>query len=236
MPFYSDGDLTGRIWNMKCDDYRLLMMDDLYDEISSEDKERLNDHLKTCTGCREKYRTLRATAGRLKQWEDIEPHMKLTFVHQPASRFADFFQSLKAWKLPTRLAVCAAAGLFLLSLFNTRIQYANGQFSFQASLFKSGPEIPAAQLATKTDLDDLRRENYQMVATILDEYAKRNKIETAVMFEKFYDELEKQRKNDLYVLSNAVEQIQTGTSRRLEQTDRTLGSLIQYVNLQNRGR
>jgi len=82
----------------------------------------------------------------------------------------------------------------------------------------------------------MRQENYQMVATILDEYAKRNKIETAVMFNKFYDELDKQRQNDLRLVSNAVEQVQYGTTQRLQRTDQTLGTLIEYVNMQNQGR
>ena len=221
---------------MKCDDYRLLMMDALYDEISADDKKELEKHIKSCAGCREKYQALQLTRNTLAGWEDTEPRVNLTFVSQPASHLSDFFQNLKTWKLPTRLGIVTASVLLLLSLFNTKIQYTDGQFAFQMSLFNPGPKIPETELVTQTDLETMRQENYQMVATILDEYSKRNKIETAVMFDRLYDELEKQRQNDMYALSNAVEQVQYGTTRRLERTDRTLGTLIEYVNMQNQGR
>lgn len=221
---------------MKCEDYRLLMMDALYDEISSKDKKALEAHLQSCSACREKYHALQATTQTLEKWEDAEPRVNLTFVSQPASRLADFLNNLKTWKLPLRLGIAAASLLFLLSLFNTKIQYADGQFSFETSLFQRGAQIPAAELVTQADLDNLRRENYQMVAVVLDEYAKRNKIETAVLLDQLYTELEKQRQQDLRLVSNAVEQIQYGTSQRLERTDRTLGTLIEYVNMQSQGK
>lgn len=221
---------------MKCNDYRLLMMDALFDEISGTDKKTLDDHLECCSACREKYHSLQATTRTLGKWEDTEPRVNLTFVSQPASRVSDFFNKLKAWKMPARLGVALASLLLLLSLFNTKIKFADGQFAFETSLFSRGPQIQPDQLVTQTDLDNMRQENYQMVATILDEYAKRNKIETAVMFNKFYDELDKQRQNDLRMVSNAVEQVQYGTAQRLQRTDQTLGTLIEYVNMQSQGR
>jgi len=221
---------------MKCEDYRLLMMDALYDEISGKDKKALEAHLQSCSACREKYHALQATTQRLEKWEDAEPRVNLTFVSQPASHLTDFFNNLKTWKLLLRLGIAAASLLFLLSLFNTKIQYADGQFSFETSLFQRGAQIPATELVTQADLDNLRRENYQMVAVVLDEYAKRNKIETAVLLDQLYTELEKQRQHDLRLVSNAVEQIQYGTSQRLERTDRTLGTLIEYVNMQSQGK
>ncbi|MBU0713212.1 zf-HC2 domain-containing protein [bacterium] len=221
---------------MKCNDYRLLMMDALYDEISGVDKKTLDTHLKSCPDCRVKYHTLQTTTQTLKKWEDVEPHVNLTFVSQPASRIADFFRNLKSWKLPVRMGVAVASLLLLLSLFNTKIQITDGQFAFETSLFSRGSQTPSPELVTQTDLDNMRQENYQMVATILDEYAKRNKIETAVLFDKFYDELEKQRRTDLQLVSNAVEQVQYGTTQRLQRTDRTLGTLIEYVNMQSQGR
>jgi len=104
---------------MKCDDYRLLMMDALFDEISGTDKKTLDDHLESCSDCREKFQTLLATTQTLEKWEDVEPRVNLTFVSQPASRVSDFFNKLKTWKMPARLGVALALLLLLLSLFNT---------------------------------------------------------------------------------------------------------------------
>jgi len=221
---------------MKCSDYRMLMMDALYDEISGDNIKTLDTHLESCPDCREKYRALQVTTHTLEKWEDVEPHVNLTFVSQAASRFSDFFKNLKSWKLPIRLGVAVASLLLLLSLFNTKIQYSDGQFAFETNLFNRGQRNQSTELVTQTDLDNMRQENYQMVAAILDEYAKRNKIETAVLFDKFYNELDKQRQNDLRLVSNAVEQVQYGTAQRLERTDHTLGTLIEYVNMQSQGR
>ena len=221
---------------MKCSDYHMLMMDALYDEISGGNKKALDAHLESCPDCREKYQALQATTHTLEKWEDVKPHVNLTFVSQTGSRFVDFFRNLKSWKLPVRFGVAVASLLLLLSLFNTKIQYSDGQFAFETDLFNRGRQNQSTELVTQTDLDNMRQENYQMVAAILDEYAKRNKIETAVLFDKFYDELDKQRRNDLRLVSNAVDQVQYGTTQRLARTDRTLGTLIEYVNMQSQGR
>lgn len=213
-----------------------MMMDALYKEISGKDKKILDSHLKSCESCREKYKVLQATTRTLEKWEDAEPRVNLTFVSQPASRLSDFVERLKTWKLPMRLGIAAASVLLLLSIANTRIQISAGQFAFETSLFNRQASLPAAELVKQSDLDNLRQENYQMVATILDEYSKRNKIETAVMLEDFYNQFEKQRQNDLRLVSSAVEQVQYGTTQRFQRTDRTLGTLIEYVNMQNQGR
>ncbi|MGC9364432.1 MAG: anti-sigma factor family protein [Fidelibacterota bacterium] len=220
---------------MKCDDIRLLMMDALYDEISAGDQEVLDMHLQSCPACRRKYAALRATTEVLGQWEDQEPHVNLTFVNQPTGRFTELIRQLKSWTLAGRLGVATAALLLLLALFNTSIRFSDGEFAFETGLFNH-KRIDPADFVTKSDLEQLRRENYQIVSAIIEEYDKRSKIDTAVMLDKFYEELERQREEDLRMVGTVMDQLQYGTAQRLEQTDRTLGTLIEYVSAQSGGR
>ena len=218
---------------MKCEEYRLLMMDAIYDEITPDDLKILKNHLKQCSECRTKFATLKATTQTLAQWPDAEPGINLTFVTQPASRFGELLKQLKSYKMPYRLGLAFATALVFLALINTRIHIGQGQFDFESSLLGQKPQPPTTNLTTQTDLDNLRQENYQLVAAILEEYSRRNKIETAVMLDAFYNEIERKRQNDLRLVSDAMEQVQYGTTRRIDQTDRALGTLINYVNLQN---
>jgi len=220
---------------MKCDKYRLLMMDAIYDEITQDDLKILKNHLKHCSECQTKFATLKATTRTLARLPDVEPGVNLTFVTQPASRFGEFLKQLKSYKTPYRLGLALATALVLLALINTRIHIGQGQFDFESSLLGQKAQPQTVNLATQTDLDNLRQENYQLVAAILEEYSRRNKIETAVMLDAFYNEIERKRQNDLRVVSEAMTQVQYGTTRRIDQTDRALGTLIHYVNLQNQG-
>jgi hypothetical protein len=220
---------------MKCEEYRLLMMDAIYDEITQDDLKSLKNHLAQCSDCRAKFDTLKATTQTLAQWPDVEPGVNLTFVTQPVSRLGELLKRLKSYKTPYRLGLALASALVLLALINTRVNLGQGQFDFESSLLGHKSQPPATNLATQTDLDNLRQENYQLVTAILDEYSRRNKVETAVMLNAFYNEIEKKRQNDLQLVSNAMEQVQYGTSQRIEQTDRALGTLIKYVNLQSQG-
>lgn len=217
---------------MKCEDIRLLMMEALYDEISAADKQILNTHLESCSGCRQKYAALQVTVHTLEKWEDVEPRVNLTFVKQPVMRFSALIERLKSWTLPARLGAAVAALLLLLALFNTSIRFSDGGFAFETGLFNH-KRIDPADFATKSDLEQLRRENYQLVSAVIEEYDKRNRIETAVMLDQFYDELERQRKEDLRLVGAAVDHLQYGTAQRLEQTDRTLGTLIEYISAQS---
>jgi len=218
---------------MKCEEYRLLMMDAIYDEITRDDLKILKNHLGKCSECRTKFATLKATTQTLAQWPDVEPGVNLTFVTQPASRLGELLKQLKSYKTPYRLGLALATALVLLALINTRIHIGQGQFDFESSLLGQKSQPPTTNLATQTDLDNLRQENYQLVTAILEEYSRRSKIETAVMLDAFYNEIERKRQNDLRLVSNAMAQVQYGTTRRIDQTDRALGTLIQYVNLQN---
>jgi len=94
----------------------------------------------------------------------------------------------------------------------------------------------ATETVTQTDLENLRKENYQIVAAILDEYSKRNRIETAMLLKDFYNDFNQRRQTDLKLVSNTVEQMYSGTEQRMDRTDRALGTLIQYVNMQNQSR
>lgn len=218
---------------MKCEEYRLLMMDAIYDEITQDDLKILKNHLTQCSECRTKFETLKATTQTLAQWPDVEPGVNLTFVAQPASRLTELFKSLQTYRTPYRLGLALAAALVLLALINTRIHIGQGQFDFESSLLSHKSPPQTENLVTQTDLNNLRQENYQLVTAILDEHSRRNKIETAVMLDAFYNEIERKRQNDLRLVSNAMEQVQYGTTQRIEHTDRALGTLIQYVNLQS---
>ncbi len=217
---------------MKCEDFKLLMIDLMYDEISPDDRGKLENHLKSCKSCKEKFSALKATSNTLKRWEDIEPKVNLTFVNESKNFFAGFVEKIRPVRILYGLGIACASILIILSVANTNISVKDGNFNLQMSLFKTSPGEQERGKVTKMDLEELRRENINLVSNLLEEYSKQQRVETAMLFDEFYKNIEYKRQTDLKFVSSALQQVHYGAEQRLDQTDRALSSLIRYVNVQ----
>ena len=58
---------------MKCNDIQSLMIEDIYDEITSDNKKLLQKHLEKCKNCSAEYQELKVTSDTLKLWKDEKP-------------------------------------------------------------------------------------------------------------------------------------------------------------------
>jgi len=217
---------------MKCEDFKLLMIDYLYDEISTDNRSKLENHLKSCKSCQEKLSVLKATSNTLKKWEDVDPKVNLTFVNESKTFFAGLIEKIRPVKILYGLGIACASLLIILSIANTSIRIKDGNFDLQMSLFKSSSEEQVNGKVTKTDVEELRRENINLVSNLLEEYSKQQRVETAMLFDEFYKNIEYKRQTDLRFVSSALQQVHYGAEQRLDQTDRALSSLIRYVNVQ----
>lgn len=221
---------------MKCKDYHLLMVDELYGEISTDDDKRLQKHLRSCAECRERYESLLSVNKVLKRWPEEEPQVALSFVAQPAYRWKTYWDRLRSLKFVPRLAAIGAFALLILSILNIRVDYGDGHFAVGSALFTNATSASDDKYISLREFEEFRRENYRMVAAIMNEYSRRKRAETALLADELYQQTEQKRREDLQVFMTAVRELQYGTSQRLERTDRTLGTLIQYVNLQSQER
>lgn len=218
---------------MKCDDFKLLMVDALYDEISEDNRRKLDGHLKRCKICCEEFASLRATSNTLKKWEDVDPKTNLIFNKETKSLFSEFIEKFRPIKILYGLGIAFASILLILSIANTRIKVQDGDFDLQMNLFKTSYQEKVSSEVTIMDLEKLRRENLDLISHLLDEYSRQQKIETAMFLDEFYRNVEYKRQTDLKLVSGVLKQVHYDTEKRLNRTDEALGSLIRYVNLQS---
>lgn len=219
---------------MKCDDFKLLMIDTIYEEISKEDHTKLDKHLKKCKGCRAEFASLKAISRTLQKWEEVEPKVNLTFVKETKSWIGDFIEKLRPVRILYGLGIAFASLLIILSIANTSISYKDGDFGLQMSLFKTSPEEQVSGKVTKMDLEELRRDNLNLVSHLLEEYSRQQRVETVMLIDEFYKNTEYKRLTDLRFVSGALQQVHYGAEQRLDRTDKALSSLIRYVNMQTR--
>ncbi len=218
---------------MKCEQYRLLLIEKLYDAISPENASKLNQHLQECDECRREYSRLQATTHTLRQWEDVTPEVNLTFVQDSSHGWGHIREKIKSMALLPKLVWGFGILLVLLSLASISIRVEEGRFHLSLGIFNRVPAIPPEQLITQAEFEQRQRENIEMIAQMLDEYARKDQIQTAVMVNDVYKELEAKRKQDLQLLTNSLQPVHYYSAQQFNQTERQLRSLIQYVSYQD---
>jgi len=218
---------------MKCEKYKFLLIEKIYNEISPENAGQLKKHLQRCETCRQEYERLKATTEALRQWEDVEPEVNLTFIKDTVTGFSHFWEKIKNINLLPKLAWGFGILLVLLSLAGFSVRIEDGDFRLSLGIFNRTPKIPAEQLITQAEFEQRQKKNVAMIAQMLDEYARKDQVKTAVMINDVYQELEAKRKQDLQLLTTSLQQVHYNSAQQFDQTERQLQSLIRYVSYQD---
>jgi len=217
---------------MKCEEYRLLMMDLMYEEIEDADRQRLETHLAQCAECRAELARLQSTVSTLSEWEDVDPQLNLTFVNEPKRSLWGWLPRFRPGQWIKGVGFAMAGLLLILSVSNTRIQVRDGAFTMQLGLFGTPATEPVANFVTAEQIEEYNSQNMTLFTQLLEEYSRQNKMETVMLLDGLYDEIENNRKKDLQLVSRTLEDVHYGTAQRLDRTDQALGTLIRYVNMQ----
>ncbi|MCK4689217.1 MAG: hypothetical protein KAT41_02855, partial [Candidatus Marinimicrobia bacterium] len=96
------------------------------------------------------------------------------------------------------------------------------------------PKEQVSGKVTKMDLEELRRDNLNLVSHLFEEYSRQQRVETVMLFDEFNKDIEHKRQTDLRLVSGVLQQVHYGAEQRLDRTDKALSSLIHYVNMQTR--
>ena len=151
---------------MNCEKSRELFVDYLGDELPKTEIQGLQEHLKSCSGCRQELALLARTKSALRVgWPDESIPQSLTFEFTTPSE-RGFWSHLLPSRLPRVVwASLGVTGCFLaclagLALLQAQIRLENGNFSLSfgqpvrpsVDLGKTGFSQPSAE-AIKTQLD-----------------------------------------------------------------------------------
>jgi hypothetical protein len=180
---------------MCCEEIQERLIEFAYSEggVSTEDTE-IQEHLRTCSACREELEELRQTRKLLQLWKDEPPlHSVAMAGHKAAApwRFR--------WKYVRYGAIAAMLLLCFLALGNTQIVWNKNGFSLSTHLIPA--RQPKENYFTKTEVVDLMKQ-------ALDDSEHRTNELNRLMIEKMLDTVEQERWMDLRLSRNQRAQYQ----------------------------
>ena len=221
---------------MNCEQFKNLIVDYLYEELSDEDAALFQQHKKKCRACRDELKALEATSHSLRQWQDEEPKLNMVFVKEKSSFLSSTFGGL--WEASSRIrrigigfAAACAAVLFLLSLFNTQVSYKEGDFDARFSLFQaSSSSKEESTPLTPAEFTELQRSQFALIDQLIKESEDRQRREMAITLTNLTRNIDQQRKTDLRLLGQGLEAVQYRADRRISRTDRVLNELIRLTS------
>lgn len=214
---------------------RSLFMDYLYDEISEEEKSKLESYLEENSGLRQELNELEETRSLLQKMPDADSAPKLLVMEPRNSTFVQWWREAKELvprSFFAKTAISAAAGLILLLIVGSVAQL-HVDMSGEGVAISLGHTPTANEGLTSEQADALvnhiRRENEAMMADYVDAINQQN----GEHLQQVVNYFQQQRINDLQLVDQTLDKFQQNTNDRLHQTNRYLGEILQTVNLQD---
>ena len=204
---------------MQCKDIQSFMIEDLYNEISSKNKKILQEHLIGCETCSADYHELKSTTETLKLWKDE----KSETIGLPQN----ITKPKTSKRLFYRIATIAASILLILSVINFRFTFNNNGLDISFNLF--GLSSGTDQVAANIIENGSQVEQLQLMVEMITASNDRQKQEMVILLTDFYQAIEMRRQADLKVISSGMETLRSTSNQRIEETEQTMQSLIQYT-------
>lgn len=212
---------------------RSLFMDYLYDEISIENKQRLESYLEDHPSLQEELDRLRQTRTLLQQMPAGQPTQKLLVMEPRQRTFGQWWNEAKNLFPQTvwgKTGFAVAAGFALLMIIGSvaKVHVAPTEAGYAISLGYQ-PVIQEGLSAqhTKALINQIRQEN----AAMLTEYAEALNEQNRQQFRQVVQYFEQQRLNDLQLIDHNLDQFQQANNYRWQQANRFWGEMLQNVNL-----
>lgn len=211
---------------------RSLLMDYLYDEISEEQKTKLETYLKDNPELRKELDELSETRSILQQMPEVNPDKKLLVMEPREGSFSHWWQQAKHL-LPQsflgKSALAAAAGLILFLFVGSVAQlHINSSSDGIAISMGYSPKINHGLSKQEAEalISQIREEN----AAMLSEYAEAINQQNKEQLQKVVNYFQEQRINDLQLVDQTLDELQQNTNYRLRQTNQYLGQMLQTVS------
>jgi hypothetical protein len=169
---------------MRCEEFQELFVDLIYDEkgVPPENTE-IQEHLRTCSACRNEIAELRQTRNYLQLWKDESPLQRVDAPRHAAAAHGRF-----RWKYVRFAAIAAMVILCFLALANTQIVWNKNGFTFSTHLFAARQQ--KQEYFTKAEVVDLMKQ-------ALDDSEHRTNELNRLMIQKMLDTVEQERWMDL---------------------------------------
>lgn len=220
---------------MKKETARFLLMDYLYDEISDDDRRRLEAYLSEHPEMKQELNQLGETRNLLQQMPETQPNQQMVMVGTGERSFGQWLReagNLLPQTVVGRTLLAAAAGLLLFIIIGSvsKMNLTVNESGFNLSMGYEVQEQTGLTEAQAAELiDQIRTEN----ATMMARYAESIQQEHQVQLQQVVRYFNQQRLNDLELIDQNLEQIHQANNYQWLQTNDVLGDLIQNVSLRN---
>lgn len=215
---------------MKCKDFKILMMDYLYNEIDSDDKVKFQAHLQECQECQVEFEAMKQVPHFLNKWEDESSPVQISFTAEDNSILEFFRNLIPDFNVMKKVGMGFATLLFIMAVFNTKIEMKDGNFSFETSLWKkSKPQVASAEISPEV-MEQLRYENFKLTSELLENYETKDDKKTLMLLNNLVTEIRNERKQEYTNLVGTVNEAYQTNDYQIRQTNHTVGEIVDLLN------
>jgi len=222
---------------MTCETAKNYFMDYLYNEISADQQQQLEAHLRECRTCQQEIADLKTTSGVLQQWEAVNSPVNLVFTTEQHSFWQDIREKFRHlpqlnWSRRKWVAYGLGVALVLLSLINLEIRWNKDDFTLKMSLWPSPTaDTASGNLVTQSELKALQQEQFLLMNQLIEASTEKQRQEITKLLITFARDVERQRESDLKLVGTSLEQLQFQTHRELNRATRSIGDLMQIMEV-----
>lgn len=220
---------------MKCELPREELVAYLYDEVDAEGRAGIEAHIATCPACTQALEKLGRTTDLMRTWKDEDPPASLVFAPEKRpwwkALFPDWLSTDNRRWLAPGLSLGLAGVVLILALLNVEAGY-DGQGGLHLKLrLPIGTESERAEAAreaplTRAELIQVQQQSLALIQELIREGHDHQRLELGLILDQFARDLEAQRRRDLQLVGQGLQEIDGATESRFMQTEDLLHHLL----------
>ena len=207
---------------MDCERAKGLIIDLLYDELSSESASELQEHITGCESCSRYKEELQHTLGCLDKIEDLQAPVDLAALHDAVDRKRHRVRRFirRRWPVWVTIGACGAM-LLMFALFVSEIRYENNALTIRfnghetETLAEKNQRTLVAyqeeQLLFQKQLTDELRASVAVLLEVIDEYESHRNRQMVGAFR----QVQRQQNQMLIATRKELESLASQTEERL---------------------
>ncbi len=220
---------------MKCELPREKLIGYLYDEVDAEGKAGIESHVSTCPACAQALERLGRTRTLMRAWADEVPPASLVFVPEKTPWWKAILPrrtsaGSRRWVAPG-VTLGLAAVILVFAVLNFEARY-DGEGGLHVKL-----RLPAVEdlepsegvretPVTRAELIQVQHQSLALIQELIDDGHNRQRLELGLILEQFARDLESQRRRDLVLVGQGLQEIEGSTKNRFLRTEDLLHHLL----------
>lgn len=224
---------------MDCEQAKQLIVDSLYNELSSEDIPKLQEHLAECKECARYKEEIQRTLECLNQVEELRAPVDLAALHDVIDRRQHRVRRFlrRGWPAWVAVGACCLM-LTMFTLFVSEIQYEGNALTIRfngeetESLAERTARILAAyqqdQSRFQTQLSGELHASVAALSRVIDEYETQRDKQIAGAFQ----QMQVQQHQVLVAIQEELETLASRTEDEFKRSWLTMAAMVDLVDLQ----